>query len=78
MNTLLAALVVCSTATPVQQCNETTARHVAISDNGYSMPWQCALEAQSYAAEKHLVSGREYLKVFCGPAKKILNRFGTI
>ncbi len=75
---MLAAIVVCSVAIPVQNCNERVAKDIYISPESYEVPFKCQQEAMIYAADHQIIRPpKEYIKVYCGESRQILKRFGS-
>ena len=61
------AIAVCLTATPMQNCGETTSVAWIVAPEHPQSMVGCLRHGMLYAAESHLVSDGSYAKIFCSP-----------
>ena len=59
-------IAICLHGTPVKDCNQLTAQDWIVAPEPQFLS-MCAVHAQQYAAQSHLVRAGEFIKVFCKP-----------
>jgi hypothetical protein len=67
------AIAVCLSATPMQNCGETTSVAWIVAPEHPESIVGCMRHGMLYAAESHLVSDGSYAKIFCSQGTRVGN-----
>ncbi|CAM5772088.1 hypothetical protein LMIY3S_03726 [Labrys miyagiensis] len=72
---IFAAILICTSAVPIQDCDRENALSITFGPNSYSQVDLCQIEAMAYIANTGLVQKGDVVKVYCGPRQQIYARF---
>ncbi|OCC05479.1 hypothetical protein BA190_08685 [Labrys sp. WJW] len=72
---ILAAILICASSIPIQDCDRSNALSVTFGPNHYNKIDLCQIEAMAYIANTGLVQKGDVVKVYCGRREQIYAHF---